>query len=223
MTQHIDDDLNKRVQAARDKYFPMKLPNGCVARLSNKEEAEPFIFGNFQAVFADATFDQRWTEIWGRGQERWRPVVERLGMLHTEYILIEDKEGKIFGWSFGETEDMWTFYMRNTGILPEYRNQGIYTEFCRLLLLYLGDIGYERVTSHHLGTNRAILIPKLKLGFNVSGMELHEQFGPFVKLTYFLNRERKDIYFERYANVIPGSGADGAQPAKDDPIHKPIT
>lgn len=44
-------------------------------------------------------------------------------------------------------------------------------------LLYLHDLGLERVTSNHMVNNRAILIAKLKSESFVTGMALDERWG----------------------------------------------
>ena len=133
-------------------------------------------------------------------KETINPLYNRYDLLHSDNILFYNQSNQPIGWMFGETEDAETFYMRNTGILEEYQNKGIYTSFLKQYLQYLKEIGYERVTSHHSGTNKAVLIPKLKLGFEICGMELHEVFGPNLKMVYIFHRDRKAIYYRKYGH-----------------------
>lgn len=46
-------------------------------------------------------------------------------------------------------------------------------------------------TSHH-PNNRAIMIAELKAGFNIVGIELHEECGPLVKMAYLFHDDRRE-------------------------------
>lgn len=54
--------------------------------------------------------------------------------------------------------------------------------------------GFQVVTSTHHPNNAAVLIPKLKFGFIISGMQLHERFRFLIELKYFFNEERRKAY-----------------------------
>ncbi len=86
--------------------------------------------------------------------------------------------------------DSMTFFMTSTGILPAYRRRGIYGAFLGRLLDYLEDLGYERVVSNHQTNNRAVLIAKLKAGFNITAVNLDERWGAQVELTYLIHDDR---------------------------------
>jgi GNAT superfamily N-acetyltransferase len=101
----------------------------------------------------------------------------------------------------GEADDAFTFYMRNTGILPEFRNRGIYRAFCERLTSYLAAIGYERISSHHKGTNRPILITKLKMGFSISGIDFNESWGPLVKMVKLLPADRREAFYRQFGST----------------------
>ncbi len=98
------------------------------------------------------------------------------------------------GWHFGNATDAETFYMRNSAILPEYRNQGIYAALLNFVLMELNKEGFQVVTSIHHGNNPAVLIPKLKKGFVITGTHFHEKFRFMIELKYFFNPERKKAY-----------------------------
>ena len=50
--------------------------------------------------------------------------------------------------------------------------------------------GFQTVTSQHVCTNNDVIIPKLKLNFKITGMQVMDEFGVTVNLTYFLNETR---------------------------------
>jgi hypothetical protein len=53
--------------------------------------------------------------------------------------------------------------------------------------------GFQLITSSHNATNSAIIIPKLKAGFIITGFELSDTFGLLVNLTYYTNATRRKI------------------------------
>lgn len=117
--------------------------------------------------------------------------------IHSENFLFK-KDGKAIGWFMGEMDDFETFYMRNTGILPKYQGQGLYTELLPHLLSYLKALGYQRVSSHHSSDNIRIFNLKMKQGFMIVGSENHERYGQLVKMVKIFNKEREQIYKTRF-------------------------
>lgn len=103
------------------------------------------------------------------------------------------KNESLVGWFFGVQVQDETFRMINTGILKEYRNQGIYKNFLNKVLEILKEQGFQKVESHHHATNNQVIVPKLKAGFVITGLEIEDKFGTLLKLTYFFNEKRKEI------------------------------
>ena len=158
----------------------------------NKHVNEVFIPGSFDSTAINEGLKSRANNL--------APLRSRYKKLYSEYILFFNELDLPVGWMFGETHYENTFYMRNTGFLKNYQNKGIYSAFLKEFLKYLKSIGFEKVTSHHLGTNKAALIPKLKIGFDICGLELHELFGPNVKLVYMFHDDRKSVYHQKYGS-----------------------
>jgi len=195
----INDALDEVLKNNQEKFFPMSLPDNVTARQVNSDELFQVFNKHVNDIFPDSSFsDFSLCEGRKNRTNKRAALKDRYKLLHSEYILFFNKANTPIGWMFGETEDQITFYMQNTGFLKEYQNKGIYTAFLNVLLEYLRNIGYEKVTSHHLGTNRAALIPKLKLGFNICGLELHEVIGANIKLSYIFHDDRKDVYHRKY-------------------------
>ena len=116
-----------------------------------------------------------------------------------EYFVFYNEKGEPVGFSCGCLQDAQTFFMEWSGILPAYQRQGVYTRFLAKLLAYLRELGVERVTSNHMGTNRPVLIAKLKAGFNVTGVTLDERFGMQVWLTYYLSEKRQQDFEQAFS------------------------
>lgn len=98
------------------------------------------------------------------------------------------------GWHVGYATDSETYYMKNSAVIAEYRNKGVYSKMLDFVLNELQREGFQVVTSIHHGNNPAVLIPKLKKGFVISGTEFHEKFRFLVELKLFFNEERKKAY-----------------------------
>ncbi len=78
-------------------------------------------------------------------------------------------------------------YMMNSAVLPKYRRQGHYKRLMFKVMERAKELGFQQISSLHLASNNDVIIPKLQAGFNITGMEISDQFGVFVKLAYYLN------------------------------------
>lgn len=184
----------------RKKHFPVKTVEGYVIRAATKAEVGVFLSKAFDSVFIPQDASLRFTPK-GKRRAQNSAMLKRYAVLHHEWFLFEDPKGRPVGWHMGEAEDWVTFYMRNTGILPEHQDKGIYDAFSAALMNYLSELGYERVSSQHKATNRRILIMKLKRGFDVAGLELTENWGPLVKLVRLLAPDRRLSFYRQYGEM----------------------
>lgn len=111
--------------------------------------------------------------------------------IHAEYFVFSNAAGEPIGFSMGKVVNEQTFFMEWSGILPDYRRRGLYSQFLEALIPYLKALGIERVTSNHMGNNRPVLIAKLKAGFIITGVTLDERHGMLVWLARFLEPARE--------------------------------
>lgn len=175
----------------RPQYFPCRLKTGIEVVPVSREEFFPFLRANFSKVFGRAFMSR--VQPTARQQKANEMLIREYNKIHTEYFHFK-KGGKVVGWSFGEMDDFETFYMRNTGLLPKYQNQGSYREFLRLFLEYIESLGYSRVSSQHHPNNGRIISLKMQEGFMVVGTENHERFGQLLKLVKIFDRKREAIF-----------------------------
>ncbi|HYF01961.1 MAG TPA: GNAT family N-acetyltransferase [Patescibacteria group bacterium] len=119
-----------------------------------------------------------------------KTLSQNTGMPFTLHLGIFLK-GELIGWSYGWQESAEKYYMCNTAILKEHRRKGIYTALLPEVLKILKDKGFQIAYSRHAATNNDIIIPKLKAGFVISGMEISDKFGTLVHLSYFFNNIRR--------------------------------
>lgn len=183
------------IDKLRVRYFPHELGGGVVAH--------PVSQHTYHQV-RDALFDLVFPQWQAAG--RYEPPPQRYAAaghlrriylrLHHERFVFYDGSQAV-GWSVGRMENPATFRMATSGVLEEYRRRGLYSSFTRRLLDYLRAVGYERVTSSHHPTNRAMIEAKLKLGFNISGTLLYEDIGAVIEMVCFLHEDRRQAFEHR--------------------------
>lgn len=103
------------------------------------------------------------------------------------------RAGEIVGWSAGRQADKETFNMVNSAILPAYRGKGIYSSLLPYIINKVKDAGFQKIDSFHHPTNNAIIIPKLRKGFFVTGLEVEDEAGMRLRLTYYFNEKRRHL------------------------------
>ena len=185
------------VEGIRKKYFPLKMKDGFSVRSFDANEIYAFMGKAFDKVFPPGDEDFCFRPSPERRQQM-APLRKLYSVIHHEWFLFLDPKGRPIGWHMGEAEDHQTFYMRNSGILPEFQNRGLFTAFSEVFMRYLGELGYERISSHHKPTNRRILILKLQQGFNIAGFEMTENWGALVKLVKILPRDRQEAFYKMF-------------------------
>ena len=186
-------------EAIRAQFFPAQLMPGISALpVTNINEFWQIVSPMMDIVFPpfhDIGAYEMPTEREANGQA----LAQAFAAAHHERFMIVDEHKQAIGWSYGDMRDRETFFMTNTGLLPAYRQRGIYTLFARRLLAYLDALGYERVVSNHQTNNRAVIIAKLKLGFNITAVNLDERWGAQVELTYLFREDRRRGYERAFA------------------------
>jgi ribosomal protein S18 acetylase RimI-like enzyme len=115
----------------------------------------------------------------------------------------------LVGWTFGYREGKSQFYMLNSGVASAERRKGVYSQLVKTVLGHAESQGYAAVTSRHVAANVAVIIAKLRLGFQISGFEYSEVYGPLVRLTYIVGEPRRSLYRVR-ASPIRSAGENDA-------------
>ncbi len=129
---------------------------------------------------------------------RSQPLQAVYSTTHREFILFME-EDRCVGWHYGMMIDPSTFFMSYSAVIKSYQQRGIYGTFLKAFLPYLHALGYERVTSNHMVTNRAVLIAKLKAGFIITGTVLDERWGAQVSMAYFFHEDRREGFARAYS------------------------
>lgn len=179
----------------RSKYFPLKKGKIEIVPVQY-EELLPFIDKHFNKIFTYFTKSEQ-VKFSKKQLAQRKALFVSYRKIHWECFFYK-YDGKIVGWFMGEMDDNETFYLRNVGILPAYRNKKIYSLFLQKFLIFLEEIGYQRVSSHHAPDNGHIYHLQLKSGFMIVGSEAHERFGQLVKMIKIFDPKRNEIFKKRY-------------------------
>jgi GNAT superfamily N-acetyltransferase len=153
-------------------------------------------------VFADTlSYDPRtiWTQ---EEKDALAQLRKRMGAVF-ELVLGVYRGEELVGWTMGWQEDAATYKMVNTGLLPEHQGKGIYKALLPRVLDVLRQEGFQVVVSYHCVTNNAVIVPKLRAGFIISGFEVSDRFGLIVRLAYYFNETRRRIIDVRVGQSRP--------------------
>ena len=120
------------------------------------------------------------------------------------YGLFDEKDHFV-GWSNGFQLKPNEFYMMSSAVLPKYRRKGWYTKLAKTMIQEVERLGFLVVHSNHLATNNPVIIAKLKMGFVVSGIEISEQMGTLLKLSYFMNPLTHEVMKYRTGEMKPSA------------------
>jgi ribosomal protein S18 acetylase RimI-like enzyme len=170
-----------------------KLKSGIELRALGSSEFSPLLKRYRKEIFDDNVPIFRPYSFYSEGEKL---KVDELHKYIEDLVQIRlcafDK-GEFVGWSYSQQDKGSTLYMQNSAILPAYRRQGLYTEMVKVVMAIATDAGFQSIFSRHIATNNDVIIAKLKLGFNITGMELSDAFGTLVHLTYLPNETRKQF------------------------------
>lgn len=128
----------------------------------------------------------------------WRSEAALPTMQLQRYAWLIEKNGELTGWQSSRQWDSRTAYMVNTAFLPAHRGQGLYSRLLPIILLELQQLGVDMVRSHHHATNNAVIIPKLRAGFRIQGLQVDEH-GVMAILNYSF-----DPVYNAYMDVRSG-------------------
>lgn len=168
---------------------------------------EPKEFWNIFKDFRNQVFDEGYNVdinayLSIEEKEKVEELNKNYGTKETFALICKHNE-KIVGWSYGFQTKVDTFYMMNSGVLEAYRRQGVYTKMLKIIVEKATEKGFQKIDSRHRMTNNAVIIPKLKFGFKISGFELDPTFGTLVHLAYYTNPKIDHILGVRDGSILP--------------------
>ncbi|MBX3017058.1 MAG: GNAT family N-acetyltransferase [Bdellovibrionaceae bacterium] len=183
--------------------FNENLPEGFTIVWVSETDFWPRVEKTMEAVFDENEIIVRPQDLLSDAEKsRLRELNQDYRRFYAQYLLLL-KDGELAGWSWGYQDNRDSFYMVNSAVLKEHRGRGLYSRLLDVALSKLVDKGFQKIWSRHNMTNNAILIPKMKKGFVITGTELTDTFGTLVHLSYFTNPERRRILDFRSGSLRP--------------------
>ncbi len=182
---------------------PMKLENGYTIKEMSAKEFFPLFGKVYDSLFGeDHTF---FPDSYYSNEEKQKLTLlkQRMGQLYELRLGLFSPADEFVGFSFGYQESEETFYMAASGLLPAHRGLGLYSQMVKYLIQKTTEEGFQKIYGTHCATNNAVLIPKLKLGFVFSKVELSDMFGTILHLQYFTNPLRRKMMDYRSGLKVP--------------------
>jgi len=170
----------------------MTLPQGYEIRELTSEEIRPLWKQGVKDVFEDETC---WLDMERALSTEEKSAQNKLkDRLKSRYELnlAIFHEGQMVAWSRGYQTSMDEFFMVNSGVYPKHRRKGLYALLLDQVVERVRAEGFQLIWSVHATTNNAVIIPKLKKGFAISGIDILEIYGVAVKLVYHFNQIRRE-------------------------------
>lgn len=179
-----------------------ELISGYRYEVMSRDELLPYVQAHQATVFTE----QGYLHSLYAFSETERDALDTLGKRLSERYRLGFGifQGETFvGWHLGQQTLAGTFEMSRTGIVKEYRGRGLYTALLPIVLEQLKNDGFQIATSRHNMTNNAVIIPKLKAGFIISGFEVDDRFGTLVQLSHYFNPLRRKMIDVRVGQRKP--------------------
>jgi RimJ/RimL family protein N-acetyltransferase len=181
----------KLLNPAIEGQFTDNLPEGFSIKECDVDEFWKYLDNKIGEVFGDEdiTFVPR--EHYSEEEKEKLKALSYKNNFNLRIVLLYN--GKLAGWSWGYQDCQDSYYMQNSAILAEHRGRGLYTAMLDVVMAKVINKGFQKIWGRHSTLNNAILIPKLKRGFQVTGTELSDKFGSLIHLTYYPSKTRQGV------------------------------
>ncbi len=146
-----------------------------------------------------------WTRVFAAEERAAHEALDRaLGLqaLAHRFAILDGE--RVVGVFFGTQDTEARYHMVATLIESSHRGRGIYTALLARVLAMAADVGFREVYSRHHPDNNAVLVPKLKAGFVISGFEITGNHGLLIHLRHVFNAHSRALHSYR----VDGLGFD---------------
>ncbi len=179
------------------------LPDGYTIKEMSSKEFFPIFGKHYDSIFGDDHTFFPETYFTAKEIEKMNSLKEKMGNPFQLNLGLFSPQNEFIGFSFGAQESEETFYMMASAVLPTHRGKGLYSALVKEVLERCREEGFQKIYGTHCATNNAVLIPKLKLGFIFSKIELSDMFGTIIHLQYYTNPLRRKILDYRSGLKVP--------------------
>lgn len=190
-------------KSAPKPLYSWKVNNDYQIRSMTAAEFDPLFQRYTKEFFDDETLVFRLRDALSDAERsRLRKLSANMGEPFTLSLGVFYKN-EFVGWHFGRQDSAIQYYMQNSGILPEHRRKGLYSELVKRVVEVATEMGFQSIWSRHNATNNAVIVPKLKQGFVLTGLEVTDIFGTLVHLYYFPKEIRRKMTDYRVGQIKP--------------------
>lgn len=197
----LDEQINEQFQFTKkmigaDKLFIWNNPKlECLKKIDTEikrissQQLDEIQLSNFNLLFQN----RRTNAIFYNLSDSDKDLIQkRISTSQPEEIILGAYfKSELIAWCYGRSTDFETMYMQNSAVISKFQNKGVYSALLDNFLKESENQGYQVVASLHHPNNSAVLIPKLKKGFVITGTQFHEKFGFLIEMKYFVNKERR--------------------------------
>ncbi|HEX8793601.1 MAG TPA: GNAT family N-acetyltransferase [Polyangiaceae bacterium] len=160
------------------------------AEFATMGDVLPFISEHYPAIFGAKDVEGRFLQ---------NPMTEakRRFFAEMDFFLFR-VAGDVAGVFMAHPWDWSTYYLRSTGILPQYREQRLMTHFFDCLDEPLRAAGVERIEAEVSPANAPIIRVLAGHGYIVTGQVATERWGLLLRYTKFLSQGANAVFGRQY-------------------------
>lgn len=181
------------------EYFPKQLTSdGILVASVSYEDAIPFIQEHYSQIFQDSDDSPFYGGKITAARSRYYRIAG-------DFFAFKDGE-KIIGILIGNPSDWGTYYLRSSGLLPEYEGKNLVQRLLPLLFTRLREANVERVESETAPSNMPMVYMLTRHRFNVSGTVLSERWGVLTRFTKFLDEASESVFLRQFCSGVRYQG-----------------
>jgi RimJ/RimL family protein N-acetyltransferase len=160
------------------------------AEFATMADVLPFVSEHYPAIFGAKDIESRFLES---------PMTEAKRRFFAEMdCFLFRVEGHVAGVFMAHPWDWNSYYLRSTGILPQYRERHLMTHFFDRLDEPLRSVGVERIEAEVSPANTPIIRVLAGNGYIVTGQVASERWGLLLRYTKFLSQGANAVFRRQY-------------------------
>lgn len=153
-------------------------------------EVLPFVKQHYPGIFGVRDLESRWLE---------NPMTEAKRRFFAEMdCFLFRVDGEVAGVVIAHPGDWTTYYVRSTGLLPQYRERRLVSHFCERLDAPLRAVGVERIEAEVSPANTPVIRVLANNGYVVTGQTASERWGLVLRYTKFLSDDASAVFRRQY-------------------------
>lgn len=160
------------------------------AEFATMDDVLPFMKEHYPSIFGVKDLESRWLDS---------PMTDAKRRFCAEMdCFLFRVDGEVAGVAMTHPWDWTTYYLRSTGILPQYRERRVITQFIERIEKPLRAAGVERIESEVSPANAPMIRAFANLGYIVTGQVATERWGLLLRYTKFISDDASAVFRRQY-------------------------